>query len=109
MPLTEKGEKIMRAMKEKYGPERGEEVFHASKNAGKISGVDRADDNQHMGFTEGTSKKVEKFVTECDNLASRLDAFEKRKQQPQPAKPLKPKSKDNMQPSNPHPKEPGGE
>lgn len=40
MPLTEKGEKIMRAMKERYGAEKGESVFYASRNAGKISGVD---------------------------------------------------------------------
>jgi hypothetical protein len=38
-PLTEKGKKIMQAMKEQYG-ERGEEVFYRSKQAGTISGVD---------------------------------------------------------------------
>ena len=31
----------MGAMKDHYGSEKGERVFHASKNAGKISGVDR--------------------------------------------------------------------
>jgi len=40
-PLTEKGRKIMRAMKERYGDERGEAIFYASKNAGKITGVER--------------------------------------------------------------------
>lgn len=40
MPLTEKGNKIMRALKESYGSSKGEQVFYASKNAGKISGVD---------------------------------------------------------------------
>jgi len=40
MPLTRKGEKIMKNMKEKYGDKRGERVFYASKNAGKISGVE---------------------------------------------------------------------
>ncbi|MDM7919568.1 MAG: hypothetical protein QUS12_10430, partial [Methanosarcina sp.] len=39
-PLTEKGEKILETMKEQYGEEEGERVFHASKNAGKIKGVD---------------------------------------------------------------------
>jgi hypothetical protein len=42
MPLTEKGQKIMSEMKEKYGEEKGESVFHASKNAGTITGVDQA-------------------------------------------------------------------
>ena len=40
MPLTAKGEKIMSAMKAEYGDKKGEEVFYASKNAGKISGVE---------------------------------------------------------------------
>jgi hypothetical protein len=40
MPLTAKGEKIKAAMQQEYGEKKGEEVFYASKNAGKISGVD---------------------------------------------------------------------
>jgi len=41
MPLTTKGKKIKRNMTEKYGPERGEKIFHASRNKGTIKGVDR--------------------------------------------------------------------
>jgi hypothetical protein len=40
MPLTDKGQKIMKAMKGQYGEKKGESVFYASRNAGKISGVD---------------------------------------------------------------------
>jgi hypothetical protein len=40
MPLTEKGHEIMNAMQQQYGSEKGEAVFYASRNAGKISGVD---------------------------------------------------------------------
>ena len=39
MPLTKKGYEIMRHMKESYGDKKGEKVFYASENAGKISGV----------------------------------------------------------------------
>jgi len=39
MPLTDKGKKVMRAMKKKYGAKKGKSVFYASINAGKISGV----------------------------------------------------------------------
>ena len=39
MPLTEKGKKIKRAMESEYGKERGERVFYASQNAGKIKGT----------------------------------------------------------------------
>jgi hypothetical protein len=40
MPLTEKGAKIKANMEDTYGPEKGEEVFYASKNKGTIAGVD---------------------------------------------------------------------
>ena len=40
MPLTKKGQKIMRSMKQEYGEKKGERVFYASRNKGKISGVD---------------------------------------------------------------------
>jgi uncharacterized protein len=40
MPLTAKGRKILAAMQEEYGEEEGKRVFYASKNAGKITGVD---------------------------------------------------------------------
>lgn len=40
MPLTKKGRKIMKAMIEEYHSKRkGEEVFYASMNKGKIKGV----------------------------------------------------------------------
>ena len=52
MPLTEKGEKIKKAMSEQYGKERGEEVFYASKNKGTISGVDNM--NTFTTLTKGT-------------------------------------------------------
>lgn len=42
MPLTAKGEEILAAMQKEYGAEKGKQVFYASRNAGKISGVDEA-------------------------------------------------------------------
>ena len=39
MPLTKKGAKIKRAMAKQYGKKKGEQVFYASENAGKIKGV----------------------------------------------------------------------
>ena len=40
MPLTKKGKKIKRNMKKTYGVKEGEQVFYASRNKGKITGVD---------------------------------------------------------------------
>lgn len=39
MPLTAKGEKIMSSMRKQYGSDKGERVFYASANKGKIKGV----------------------------------------------------------------------
>jgi hypothetical protein len=102
MPLTEKGEKIASAMKSKYGEKKGKEVFYASKNAGKITGVD--DDAQHMGLTGEGATSIKQLVTECDALEKRMDFFEKRFAMRHTSK-VKPRTKDFMQPSQPRPKE----
>ena len=39
MPLTSKGNKILKEMQEKYGVKKGTQVFHASENKGTITGV----------------------------------------------------------------------
>lgn len=41
MPMTEKGGKIMSAMKKKYGKKKGEQVFYASEQKGTIKGVEK--------------------------------------------------------------------
>jgi hypothetical protein len=41
MPLTPKGKKIMGALKEEYGAKKGESIFYAMRNAGKITSVER--------------------------------------------------------------------
>jgi hypothetical protein len=41
MPLTKKGEKILRKLKEEYGENKGEAVFYAMINKGKLKGVHR--------------------------------------------------------------------
>lgn len=41
MPLTPKGEKIMGAMQDSYGSDKGKSVFYASRNKGRIHGVDK--------------------------------------------------------------------
>lgn len=39
MPLTEKGQEILAAMKKQYGAKKGEQVFYASQNKGTITGT----------------------------------------------------------------------
>jgi 8-oxo-dGTP pyrophosphatase MutT (NUDIX family) len=58
-PLTDKGQKIMEAMKKQYGPEKGEQVFYASKNKGSIEGVDsRVVPNPSDRFTLTADDKI---------------------------------------------------
>lgn len=55
MPLNKKGKKIMKAMKQQYGKKEGESVFYASKNKGKIKGVEKAAMGRAM-FKQSVSK-----------------------------------------------------
>ena len=41
MPLTPKGKKILKSMQSEYGKKKGEQVFYASVNKGKIKGAER--------------------------------------------------------------------
>ena len=41
MVLTIKGKKVLKSMKTQYGAEKGEQVFYASKNKGKIKKVEK--------------------------------------------------------------------
>lgn len=61
MPLTDKGQEIMSHMKKEYGAKEGESVFYASKNKGKISGVDSVE-------------KLKKATERVDSLHKRMDA-----------------------------------
>ena len=42
MPLTEKGKKILKSMKKKYGNKKGKQVFYASINKGSVKGAERS-------------------------------------------------------------------
>ena len=42
MPLTAKGKKLKKKFKEQYGKKKGEKVFYATKNKGKLKGVEKA-------------------------------------------------------------------
>jgi len=55
MPLTNKGKKIMKAMKKEYGEKKAKAVFYASRNKGKIKGVEKAAMGRAM-FKELVSK-----------------------------------------------------
>ena len=82
MPLTAKGEKILAAMIEEYGEERGKKIFYASKNAGTISGVDtaeNADDARKRRRTQARDpfgREAGTWEEETDAVNTMHDAIE---------------------------------
>lgn len=53
MPLTPKGRRILQRMQEEYGEAKGKAVFHASRNKGRIGGVELA----HTPVPSGRGKR----------------------------------------------------
>lgn len=41
MPLTKKGNTILGSMRKEYGAKKGASVFYASRNSGRIKGVEK--------------------------------------------------------------------
>jgi hypothetical protein len=39
VPLTKKGIKVLKEMRKEYGPKKGEQVFYATENKGKVKGI----------------------------------------------------------------------
>lgn len=52
MPLSKKGNKIMKSMEKTYGKKKAKEVFYASANAGKITGVHKPKKRRTNGKTK---------------------------------------------------------
>ena len=87
MPLTSKGKKIKSAMTKQYGEKKGERVFYASTQSGKISGVEKKQKEYKKGGSVGkagkpkvTKKKSKSRVNEAGNYTKptmRKRLFEK--------------------------------
>lgn len=52
MPLTPTGKEILATMEAEYGTKKGESVFYASQNAGKIKGTHRSPAENVQAFDE---------------------------------------------------------
>lgn len=80
MPLTSKGKKILRSMRKQYGPKKAQEVFYASKNKGKISGVDeQMETYKHIGLLIAEAMHLMKKRSKGGNkdLASLYPPYDK--------------------------------
>ena len=64
MPLSAKGSEIEKSMEKTYGSkEKAEQVLYASKNAGKITGID------------SFGKALDAVADACEQLNRRVDAY----------------------------------
>ena len=41
MPLTKTGKKVLRSMRQQYGTKKGQQVFYASINKGRLHGMEK--------------------------------------------------------------------
>ena len=63
MPLTHKGKAIMSAMDKEYGAKKGKKVFYATRNKGKITGVEKnVGEGHHVHPLKGGKGAVEKAL-----------------------------------------------
>ena len=70
MPLTTKGQKIMSSMKRTYGGKKGEQVFYATANSGKIKNVEEKAKGGKVGKgrkSSGSKTKSKSRVNEAGN------------------------------------------
>jgi hypothetical protein len=72
MPLTKKGTKILKKMRKTYGKEKGEEVFYASANKGKIKGVHAEDVEKYA------TPEEKQFLKEYQTIDDTRKGFKKR-------------------------------
>lgn len=50
MPMNKTGKKMMKSMKDQYGPKTGKKVFYAMENQGRVPGMAKG------GLTKSTGK-----------------------------------------------------
>jgi hypothetical protein len=67
MPLNKKGKKIMEKMKKEYGKKKGESVFYAMENSGKLKGVKKAKQGM-MAVPAGKEKSLGKLPPEVNRM-----------------------------------------
>ena len=58
MPLTSEGKEVMKSMKRTYGGKKGEQVFYATANAGKLEGVEKEQELKKGGRVRKASKST---------------------------------------------------
>jgi len=87
MPLNKKGRKIKRAMTKQYGKKKGEKVFYAMENSGKLRKVTKARGGKDMGTVAGTTRAARDDRAIADRMAKTQQAADLKKSKDVPFKP----------------------
>jgi len=86
MPLNKKGKKIKRAMTKQYGKKKGEKVFYAMENSGKLKKVTKAKGGKDMGTVAGSSRPARDDKAIADRMAKTQQAADLKKSRDVPFK-----------------------
>ena len=72
MPLTKKGKKILASMKKQYGEEKGERVFYASRNKGRIKGIEKGKKLHNPDSPYNSQKEIASGSTPAYHASGKL-------------------------------------
>jgi len=72
MPITEKGKKILSAMKKKYGAKKGKEVYYASIVKGSIKGVEGKGGTGKLAKAKKTYAKRHKKIVSTNRYGRKV-------------------------------------
>jgi hypothetical protein len=86
MPLNKKGKKIKKAMQKQYGKKKGEKVFYAMENSGKLKKVTKARGGKDMGTVAGSSRPARDDKAIADRMSKTQQAADLKKTKDVPFK-----------------------
>ena len=72
MPITEKGRKILTAMKKKYGDKKGKEIYYASIVKGTIKGAEGKGGTGKLDKAKRTYAKKHKKVSTTNRYGRKV-------------------------------------
>jgi len=79
MPLTAKGKKLKKKFEEQYGKKKGQSVFYAMENSGKLKKVTKAKGGKDMGTVAGSSRPARDDKAIAERMAKTQQAADLKK------------------------------
>jgi len=79
MPLTAKGKKLKKKFEEQYGKKKGQSVFYAMENSGKLKKVVKAKGGKDMGTVAGDTRPARDEAAIAQRMAKTQQAADLKK------------------------------